>query len=245
MPSIRTPQASRSAIATSSEASAGSLPAVGLLVETVPLWLAETNCYVVASDRGGPAAIIDTPPDAAGIAQVLARIDCYPAALLITHGHIDHVGGAGAIAADAEVLTYIHPDDDFLSLDPATQLEMLFGTTEVPGDFQPPSSRSDLADGQVLDVAGLRIDVVHTPGHTPGHCCFHLAAEGLLFSGDQLFAGSIGRTDLPGGDFDELMRSMRDKVLALPDETRVLPGHGPATTLAIERRANPFLRALA
>lgn len=218
---------------------------MGLLVETVPLWLAETNCYVVASDRGGPAAVIDAPPDASGIAQLLAKVDCYPAALLVTHGHIDHVGAAGKIAAEADIVAYIHPDDDYLSLDPATQLDMLFGTTQVPGDFDPPTSRAALADGQTLDVAGLTIGVVHTPGHTPGHCCFYVEAEGLLFSGDQLFAGSIGRTDLPGGDFDALMRSMRDRVLTLPDETEVLPGHGPATTLAIERRANPFLRALA
>jgi glyoxylase-like metal-dependent hydrolase (beta-lactamase superfamily II) len=98
-----------------------------------------------------------------------------------------------------------------------------------------------LAHGEVLDLAGFAISVIHTPGHTPGHCCFHVAAEGVLFSGDQLFAGSIGRTDLPGGDFDALMRSMGERVLTLPPATTVLPGHGPATTLARELETNPFL----
>jgi hydroxyacylglutathione hydrolase len=96
----------------------------------------------------------------------------------------------------------------------------------------------------VLELAGVSASVIHTPGHTPGHCCFHLADEGVLFSGDQLFAGSIGRTDLPGGSYEELMKSMQKRVLPLPAETRVLPGHGPATTLAAERSTNPFLQEL-
>jgi glyoxylase-like metal-dependent hydrolase (beta-lactamase superfamily II) len=96
----------------------------------------------------------------------------------------------------------------------------------------------------VLDLAGIQIEVLHTPGHTPGHCCFLVRREGLLFSGDQLFAGSIGRTDLPGGDHGALMRSMADKVLVLRDDTDVLPGHGPVTTLARERLVNPFLQEL-
>ncbi len=101
-----------------------------------------------------------------------------------------------------------------------------------------------LADGQVLDLAGLAVSVLHTPGHTPGHCCFSIEDEGLLFSGDQLFAGSIGRTDLRGGDHNALMASMADKILPLPEETEVLPGHGPATTLGRERLSNPFIQEL-
>ncbi len=138
---------------------------------------------------------------------------------------------------------YVHPDDDFLTLDPSTQLRLLFGMVP-PGDFSPPERRSALADGQLLQLAGLELEVRHTPGHTPGHCCFYLPEEGVLFSGDQLFAGSVGRTDLPGGSYDQLMDSMRRRVLDLPPDTRVLPGHGPATTLAAERRSNPFLAQL-
>jgi glyoxylase-like metal-dependent hydrolase (beta-lactamase superfamily II) len=101
-----------------------------------------------------------------------------------------------------------------------------------------------LEDGTTLSFAGVDLDVLHTPGHTPGHCCFHLATDGILFSGDQLFAGSIGRTDLPGGNYEQLMTSMATRVLTLGDDTRVLPGHGPATTIARERLTNPFLVGL-
>ena len=110
--------------------------------------------------------------------------------------------------------------------------------------FAAPDKYENLADGDRLSLAGFSVDVLHTPGHTPGHCCFRISEQGLLFSGDQLFAGSIGRTDLPGGNYDELITSMITKVLPLPDDTDILPGHGPTTTLAAERLSNPFLREL-
>lgn len=124
---------------------------------------------------------------------------------------------------------------------------MMFGIRVGPDDaaaLAPPAKYETLADGQVLELAGMSFEVLHTPGHTPGHCCFHLADQGLLFSGDQLFAGSIGRTDLPGGDYATLMRSMAEKVLVLDDSTEVLPGHGPTTTLARERLVNPWVQEL-
>lgn len=210
-----------------------------MLLRSRELWLAQTNTYVAARETGGPAVIIDAPPDPAGIGALLAADDLYPAALLLTHGHIDHMGGAAEVESQYEVSVYVHPDDDYLTLHPAEQMRMLFGI--AGGDYPPPRRRFDLTDGKVLTMAGLEISVLHTPGHTPGHCCFLVQDEGVLFSGDQLFAGSIGRTDLPGGDYDTLMRSMRDKILPLDDDLRVLPGHGPATTLAREKRLNPFL----
>jgi glyoxylase-like metal-dependent hydrolase (beta-lactamase superfamily II) len=214
-----------------------------MLIDGRSLWLADTNCYVVAAERGGPCVIIDAPPDVPAIEALVAAHDLAPVALLATHGHIDHAGG-GAVTAVYDIDAYLHPDDEFLALDPGSQLRMLFGMAppELIGQFSFPPAYTPLGDHTRLRLAGIDIDVIHTPGHTPGHCCFHLVAEGVLFSGDQLFAGSIGRTDLPGGDYDTLMRSMEEKVLALPDETRVLPGHGPATTLAQERRTNPFLQ---
>lgn len=214
-----------------------------MLIEQRELWMAATNTYVVAPEADGPAVVVDAPPDPEGIVSLLAVHRLTPVALLITHGHVDHVGGSGSLAAATGVTAYIHPDDDYLTLHPAEQLRHLFGFV-LPGDFRPPERYRELGDGMALDLAGLGIEVLGTPGHTPGHCCFYLAGEGILFSGDQLFAGSIGRTDLPGGDFEVLMTSMADKVLPLDDDVRVLPGHGPPTTVGRERRTNPFLAGL-
>lgn len=216
-----------------------------MLIEHSELWLAATNAYVVALEAGGLAAVVDAPPDGSGVLELLARYDLTPTALLITHGHVDHVGGAGRLTASGGTAAYIHPDDDFLTRNPEAQLRALFGeANSPPGDYSPPAQYQPLWDGLVLDLAGVRFEVLHTPGHTPGHCCFHLPAEGVLFSGDQLFAGSIGRTDLPGGDYQTLLDSMEKRVLPLDDDTRVLPGHGPSTTIGRERRTNPFLFGL-
>ena len=210
-----------------------------MLIDGRPLWLAQTNTWVVAPERGGLAVVVDAPPDARGVLDLLAGHELTPVALLVTHGHIDHVDGAGELSRTVSVRSSVHPDDDFLTLDPRSQLSMLFGMVP-PGDFDPPAEVSALSDGLTIRIAGLEFEVVHTPGHTPGHCCFLLRDEGVLFSGDQLFAGSIGRTDLPGGDTDLLMESMRTKVMPLSDDFRVLPGHGAETTIGAERRTNPF-----
>lgn len=214
-----------------------------MLIAGRSLWLAETNCWVVASEAGGTAVLIDAPPDPEGVLDLLAEQRVTPVALLLTHGHVDHTGGAGVVVGSTGIDAYVHPDDDYLTLDPLTQLRMLFGMVP-PGDFLPPTSLEPLTDGQVLQLAGLELEVLHTPGHTPGHCCFVNRDEGVLFSGDHLFAGSIGRTDLPGGNYDTLMNSMRNQVLPLDDGVLVYPGHGPTTTLAVERRTNPFLKQL-
>ena len=210
-----------------------------MIVGGSSLWVAATNTWVVAAERGGPAVVVDAPPDPEAVGELVRRLDVIPVAVLLTHGHVDHAGGARAVVDSLDVRAYVHPDDDFLTLDPESQLRMLFGAIP-PGDYGAPAEMAALEDGQRLELAGLGLDVLHTPGHTPGHCCFWLEEAGLLFSGDQLFAGSIGRTDLPGGDTAQLMASMRDRIMPLPDDARVLPGHGPETTIGRERATNPF-----
>lgn len=214
------------------------------LIIQVPLWVAATNAYVVALEAGGPALIVDAPPDPAPLFDVVRDHDLSPVAVLVTHGHIDHVGGATRITSEFTVKAFLHPDDEWLATDPAGQLRAIFGLAPDADEFSPPATMVSIAHGDRLQLAGLEIEVVHTPGHTPGHCCFYVADDGVLFSGDQLFAGSVGRTDLPGGSWDDLIRSMRERVMTLGDDVRVLPGHGPTTTLARERASNPFLQDL-
>lgn len=210
-----------------------------VLIASDTLWLAATNTYVVAPDRDAPGIIIDAPPDPEAVLGLVDHYGVAPVALLLTHGHVDHAGGAGIVEQRTGTVVYVHPDDDFLTLDPRRQLEALFGAGE---DLPVPERFERLSDGARLSLADVEIDVIHTPGHTPGHCCF--LVQDNLFSGDHLFAGSIGRTDLPGGDLGTLLDSMRTKILPLPDDVGVYPGHGPSTTMRVERRSNPFLRDL-
>ena len=211
-----------------------------MILESEAIWFAQTNAYLLAPEPGGVAVLVDAPPDPVPVAGWLKKHDLTLGALLVTHGHLDHVGGAWTVVSQTDATAYVHPDDDFLTLAPDEQLRQMLGMV-VDGEFGPPPNLVPLADGQKLTVGGMTFSVLHTPGHTPGHCCFLLDAEGMLFSGDQLFAGSIGRTDFPYGSHDLLMASMQDKILPLADELIVLPGHGPRTTLGHERRTNPFL----
>ena len=214
------------------------------LIDFQPLWLFGTNTYVLADGPGSAAVVIDAPPDPSGVGDLLAKHDLTPVAALVTHGHIDHVGGIDGIAGPG-VSAYLHPEDLDMARHPRDQMRALLGATApdlvgslVETEFVP------LQGGTSLNLAGQKLDVLFTPGHSPGHCCFYVEAEGVLFSGDQLFQGSIGRTDLPGGSYSTLMASMQSQIMPLPTETRVLPGHGPTTTLAAERLHNPFLQEL-
>jgi glyoxylase-like metal-dependent hydrolase (beta-lactamase superfamily II) len=210
-----------------------------MLIVAVPAWVAATNAYIVAEAPGSAALVVDAPPEPDVIGAALVEHDLTLAGVLLTHGHIDHTGGSGALSGSTGATVYVHPDDDFLTLHPVEQVRAMFGMIP-PGTYDVPEKFELLADGDRLRVAGFDLEVRHTPGHTPGHCCFYLGDQETLFSGDQLFAGSIGRTDFPYGSHQALMTSMAEKVMVLPDETRVLPGHGPETTIGQERRTNPF-----
>ncbi|KAA3641718.1 MAG: MBL fold metallo-hydrolase [Armatimonadetes bacterium] len=215
-----------------------------MLIDSAPLWFFQTNTYVVAPGTGGPAVVVDAPPDPQGVGDLLAAHDLTPVALLVTHGHVDHAGGIDGIATGG-ITAYLHSEDVDMARHPREQLRALLGAAAdnlVGAAVTSPFT--DLHHGETLILADIEFTVLHTPGHTPGHCCFHVESEGVLFSGDQLFQGSIGRTDLPGGSYEQLMESMRDHVLPLDAATAVLPGHGPTTTLSAERLSNPFLREL-
>lgn len=222
-----------------------------MLVEGLPLWLAQTNAWIVAPDGpGGECVLIDAPPEPAAIMARLASSRLQLVALLATHGHVDHVGGISTVVAEAggAVPVHLHDDDRHMLLDPVGTGGMLGRMLEQQGlDLRPPEVVHHLDDGQRVRGAGMTFTAVHTPGHTEGSTCFLLDVDGetpILFSGDHLFKGSIGRTDLPGGSHEQLLASMVDKILPLSDGVRVLPGHGPTTTIGDERRTNPFLVGL-
>lgn len=221
-----------------------------VIIEPMTLWLAQTNAWIVsAQGQGGECVLIDAPPDPEPLIERIKELDLRLVALLSTHGHIDHVGGIGPVvrAQDHPVPVHIHDDDRHMLLDPVGAAGNL-GNFLSGMDLKAPEIIEGLDDGTKVSGAGMTFTSLHTPGHTQGSVCLQLEIDGappILFSGDHLFAGSIGRTDLPGGSFDQLMASMAEKIFPLDDETHILPGHGPATKLGHERIYNPFLIELA
>lgn len=221
-----------------------------MLVAGFPAGSFATNCYIVAPAAGTECVIIDPGQDAEpGVEEVLREHRLKPVAVILTHGHVDHIWSVAPVCGARDVPAYIHPDDRGLLTDPARGLSLDPGRQLFGGiTFSEPDDVRELSDGVVLKLAGLEFTVDHAPGHTPGSVAFRLPETGelpsVLFSGDLLFAGSIGRTDLPGGDYPTILASLSRVCLSLPDETAVLPGHGLQTTIGHERATNPFLADL-
>ena len=218
-----------------------------MLVTGFPAGAFAANCYLVAPAPGDECVIIDPGQDAErGIEELLGRYRLKPIAVLLTHGHIDHMWSVAPVCGAKGVPAYIHPDDRELLADPGKGMSLMVGQQLFGGmTFSEPDDVKELSDGEVVTLGGLDFTIGHTPGHTPGSVTFRSREDDLdaLFTGDLLFAGSVGRTDLPGGDHATMLKSLA-RTLTLPDETIVLPGHGPQTTIGDDRRGNPFLTGL-
>ncbi|MDQ2758420.1 MAG: MBL fold metallo-hydrolase [Actinomycetota bacterium] len=230
-----------------------------MLTVAFPAAAFDTNCYVLAPCAGGECVVVDPGIGVEEhLAEVLAHHRLRPAAVLLTHGHVDHVWSVTPVCG-GDTAAYIHVDDRYrlgdlmstVSPQLVAMFERQFGATAT---WREPERVLDLHDHQRLQLAGLEVEVLHAPGHTEGSVMFALPGipdgiEGAevtstCLSGDVLFAGAIGRTDLPGGDTDAMTRSLRDVVLPLADDVLVLPGHGGATTIGRERASNPYLQGL-
>ncbi|GGP71425.1 MBL fold metallo-hydrolase [Saccharothrix coeruleofusca] len=220
-----------------------------MLVIGFPTGALQANCYLLAAEAGGACVVVDPGQDAAEpIAEALREHRLSPVAVLLTHGHFDHCFSVAPVCDGNDIPAWVHPQDRELLSDPlkgiSAESRAFFGGQL---EMREPGEVRELADGAELDLAGLRLVVDHTPGHTGGSVMFRAGTEEggrLVLSGDTLFAGSIGRTDLPGGDHRAMLTSLRRKVLTLQDDTVVLPGHGPTTTIGRERASNPFLLEL-
>ncbi|MGH3095199.1 MAG: MBL fold metallo-hydrolase [Streptosporangiales bacterium] len=216
-----------------------------MLIEAFPAQALDTNCYVVARAAGSECVIVDPGLGVAPrLDAIVARHDLRPVAVLVSHGHIDHTFSVTELCEAYGVPVYVHRDDEHLLERPEDGLTPDLLTMLGDLQWKPPADVRGLTAGEV-ELAGLSVGVDHAPGHTPGSVLYRLTDEPVCLSGDVLFAGSIGRTDLPGGDHAAMLRTLSNAVLAQPDDTVVLPGHGPRTTIGGERRANPFLHDLA
>ena len=195
----------------------------------------QTNCYVVHQEGNSQCVVIDPGEEAAKIADFLKRKGLECKGILLTHGHFDHIMAVQAVKAEYQIPVYACRQEEEMLREPSVNM-----TDRM---HKPCSVRPDvfLEDLQVFEAAGFSIQMLHTPGHTKGSCCYYLKDERVLFSGDTLFCGSVGRTDFPGGSTAEIVRSLHKLVDSLPEETEVFPGHDASTTIGYEKRYNPFV----
>lgn len=206
-----------------------------LMVRGIVVGVFQENCYIIGNRRSGEAVCIDPGDQAEDILHLAKDMGVQIKLIANSHAHIDHVLGVRGVKERTAARFLLHPQDLWLVQEGWQDTTKWLGLQAEP----PPLPEASLADGDAVEVAGVRLQVIHTPGHTQGSVCFY--SEGMLFSGDTLFLGSIGRTDLPGGDYQQIMASIVDRLLALPDDTVVLPGHMLQTTIRQERQANPFV----
>jgi glyoxylase-like metal-dependent hydrolase (beta-lactamase superfamily II) len=209
-----------------------------MILETFPVGPLQCNCTILGDEEAGEAIVIDPGDEVGRIHSRLAELGLKLKQILVTHAHIDHVGGALRLKRLTGAPILLNQND----LPLLKMMEMQAGWLGVATPETAPPDES-LTDGLLVGLDRYPAEVLHTPGHTQGSVCLHFAPLKMLIAGDTLFAGSIGRTDLPGGNSQQIIDSIQTRLLVLSDETKVLPGHGPATTIGDERRSNPFLQA--
>lgn len=202
-----------------------------------PVGPLQCNCSVIGDEKTHEAMVIDPGDQIEGILDILRQEKLMLKQIVVTHAHIDHVGGAMKLKAATGAPILMNQND--YALLKMLDMQAAWIGMRPPGDVQVDET---VSQGRVLKIGEISSNVIHTPGHTEGSICVYFPEEKKLIAGDTLFAGSIGRTDLPGGSMDKIMRSLHTQVLALPDETEVVPGHGPLTTIGEERETNPFLQ---
>ena len=208
-----------------------------MILEMLTVGPFQENCYIVGDEESGVGAIIDPGEEAARIAMAVEQTGLDIGSIIITHAHIDHVGAVVALVDEYSCPVLMHAEAESTLEQLPTQAMMMglrFGKL--------PTVDRHIGDDEVLEVGDIRLRSLYTPGHAPGHLAFYVEDGGLVLSGDALFAGSVGRVDLPGGSMEVLMRSIEERLLKLPDETIVYAGHGPRTTIGNERTSNPFLQ---
>jgi glyoxylase-like metal-dependent hydrolase (beta-lactamase superfamily II) len=208
-----------------------------MILETFPVGPLACNCTILGDEEAGEAMVIDPGDEVERIHRRLAKLGLKLKQIIVTHAHIDHVGGALRLKQLTGAPILLNEND--LPLLDTMNVQAGWLGMETPETAPPDGS---LSDGQIVGLVHFPAQILHTPGHTQGSVCLHFAPLKLLVAGDTLFEGSIGRTDLPGGNYDQIINSIQTRLLSLPDETRVLTGHGPETSIGAERKSNPFLR---